>query len=119
QRSVLLARLAVLVLGLDLYSRKDEHRPVAVSGFDREHGLDKSRDLEGMHAIDKLLPREFSVGKLEVEIRSQHPLDRLQVHRHTRFGPLGVSGWNRGSRFCRTDGRSTLPPGRSRYDYRQ
>src|SRR5208282_2880332 len=41
------------------------------------------------------------------------------VHRHTRFVPLDVTGLNRFSRFCRTDGRSTLRPGCSRYDYRQ
>jgi hypothetical protein len=70
-------------------------------------------------AIDKLLPCMFLVGSLEVEIRSQHPLDRVHVQHHTRFSPLGVTDLNRFSRFCRTDGRSTLRPGCGRYDYRQ
>jgi hypothetical protein len=56
---------------------------------------------------------------LEVEIRSQHPLDRVHVQRHTRFSPLDVTGFNRFSRFCRTDGRNTLRPGCRRYDYRR
>jgi hypothetical protein len=118
QHSVPLARFAILVLGLDLYFLKHEYRPVVAAGFDREHAGVKSRYLEWRHAIDKLLPCMFLVGSLEVEIRSQHPLDRVHVQRHTRFSPLGVIDLNRFSRFCRTDCRSTLRPGCSRYDYR-
>ena len=119
QQSVPLARFAILVLGLDLYFLKYEYRPVVASGFDREHTGVKSRHLEFRHGIDELLPCIFSVGILEVEIRSQYPLDRVHVQRRTRFSPLGVTDFNRFSRFCRTDGRSTLRPGCSRYDYRQ
>ena len=91
QRYVPLARFAIFVLGLDLSFLKNEYRPVVASGFDREHGGVKSCYLEGRHAIDKLLPCSFSVRKLEVEIRSQHPLDRVHVQRHTRSSPLGVT----------------------------
>jgi hypothetical protein len=51
------------------------------------------------NGIDKLLPGIFSVGILEVEIRSQYPLDPVHVHCQTRFTVLGVTDLNRFSQL--------------------